>query len=254
MSLPARANPRPLPFSYPYATLGHKDAEVEQFVDLTWVRSLDESGTMVWAPASVLTTELEYGLSDHAELGLYLQLSDYPNAGAGNGGMHVDGLKQRLRLRLGEAEQWPVNVALYVEVAELRNEIELEAKVILEKRLGRMVLVTNLWAEHELYFSGRREWVLHPTAGATFQFSPALIAGLEYWMSMEIDARHPAWPQGFNPSAQHHLGPTLMLQFSRFWWSTGAYLRLGDWDRAPALGDAFGRFWIRTVVGIDMPG
>jgi hypothetical protein len=254
LPMPAEANPRPLPFSYPYATLAHRDAEVEQFIDLTWVRGLDSDGQRVWAPASVLTTELEYGLSDRVELGLYLQLAGRPNAGGGDTGLDLDGLKQRLRIRLAEPEQWPVNVALYAEVAELRDEIELEAKVILERRLGRFQLVTNLWAEYELYFSGRREWVLHPTAGGLFQFSPAVVAGIEYWMSLEIDARDPGRPQAFNPSAQHYLGPTLMLQFSRFWWSTGAYLRLNDWNRASQLGDDFGRLWIRTVIGIDMPG
>jgi hypothetical protein len=45
-----------------------------------------------------------------------------------------------------------------------------------------------------------------------------------------------------------------MLQFARFWWSTGAYLRLSDWNREAQLGDAFGRLWIRTVIGIDLPG
>ena len=50
-----------------------------------------------------------------------------------------------------------------------------------------------------------------------------------------------------------YLGPTLMLQFSRFWWSAGAYLRLNDWRRDAQLGDTLGRLWIRTVVGIDLP-
>lgn len=254
LSSHAQATPRPLPFSYPYATLGHRDAEIEQFVDLTWVRALDSNGALLWQPASVLTTELEYGLSDRVELGLYLQLSDHPNSGTGASGMTVDGIKQRLRVRLSEADAWPVNVALYAEAAELRDELELEGKLILERRLGRLQLVTNLWFEHEFYFSGRREWVLHPTAGATFQLSPVLVLGLEYWMSLEIDAKNLAWPSTFNPSAQHYLGPTLMLQFSRFWWSTGAYLRLSDWNRNAQLGDVFGRWWIRTVVGIDLPG
>jgi hypothetical protein len=249
----AKANPRPLPFSYPYATLPGGSAELEQFVDLTWVRSLDESGATVWSPGSMLTTELEYGLSDRAELGLYLQLSQSPNTGSGGSGLQFDGIKQRLRVRLAEAGQWPVNIALYAEVAELRSEIELEGKIILERRFGNWQLVSNLWAEHEFYFSGRREWVLHPTAGVTYQFSPAFVTGLEYWMSLEIDARHPGWPQAFNPSAQHYLGPTVMVQRSRFWWSTGVYLRMSDWNRGSQLGDSFGRFWIRTVLGIDMP-
>jgi len=247
----AYATPRALPFSYPYATLGKKGLELEQFVDLTWVRGLDTTGALNWAPRSILTTELEYGLTDRLELALYIQMSEEPPAGSGETGfLHFDGLKQRLRYRFAEAGEWPIDVALYGEIAELRNEFEVEGKIILEKRVGRLQLITNLWAEHEFYYDGRREWVLRPTAGASFEITPAVHLRAEYWMFAEYGGGAP--PAAFNPAPHHYVGPTLLLLFERFWWTIGPYVRLDDLNRPTQLGDEFGRFWVRTIVGIDL--
>jgi hypothetical protein len=246
----ASATPRALPFSYPYATLSRGQLELEQFVDLSPVRGLDTTGALRYAPRGVLTTELEYGLTDRLELALYIQLSEDPASGTGDSALHFDGIKQRLRWRLAEAGEWPVDVALYGELAELRNEFEVEAKVILEKRLGRLQLITNLWAEHEFYYDGRREWVLNPTAGGSFEITPAVHLGAEYWMRAEFGGGAPAG--AFNPAPHHYVGPALLLLFNRFWWTIGPYVRLDALDRPTQLGDQFGRVWVRTIVGIDI--
>src|SRR3954468_8826688 len=164
----ASANPRPLPFSYPYETLPAQGMEIEQVVDLTPIRVLDGSGDERWTPRSTLVTEIEYGITSRLELGIYIQLADTPSSG-NDAPLRFDGLKQRLRYRFADPGAWPVDVAIYGEVSELRNELELEAKIILQRRLGPVRLVTNLWAEREIYYSERREWVLHPTAGASYE-------------------------------------------------------------------------------------
>lgn len=246
----AWATPRALPFSYPYATLGKGGLELEQFVDMTPVRGLDTTGELRYAPLGILTTELEYGLTDRLELALYIQLSENPASGTGESALHFDGIKQRLRLRLAEAGEWPIDVALYGELAELRNELEVEAKIILEKRLGRLQVLVNLWAEHEFYYDGRREWVLHPTAGASFEITPAVHLGVEYWMHGEFGGGAPAG--AFNPAPHHYAGPALLLLFNRFWWNIGPSIRLDALDRPTQLGDQFGRLWVRTIVGIDL--
>jgi hypothetical protein len=244
------ATPRALPFSYPYATLGKGGLELEQFVDLTPVRGLDTTGALTFAPRGILTTELEYGLTDRLELALYVQMSEDPASGTGDSALHFDGIKQRLRLRLAEAGEWPVDVALYGEIAELRNEFEVEAKVIIEKRVGRLQVITNLWAEHEFYYDGRREWVVHPTAGASFDITPAVHLGAEYWMHAEFGGGAPAG--AFNPALHHYVGPALLLLFNRFWWVVAPYVRVDAPDRPTQLGDQFGRLWVRTIVGIDL--
>jgi hypothetical protein len=74
----AAANLHPLPYSYPYQTLPKGRVEVEEIADLVPVRVTreNEDGTRdaVSALRFQLQTELELGISDRLELGLYLKV------------------------------------------------------------------------------------------------------------------------------------------------------------------------------------
>ena len=95
----ARANPRPLPFTYTTDTLGPGQVEIEQYVDLVTLRAINPSSTAPqWYLPSAFQTEIEIGLADRLELGLYLTFVPDPGEqfagkalfpGAGSG------LKQR---------------------------------------------------------------------------------------------------------------------------------------------------------------
>jgi hypothetical protein len=246
----ARANPRPLPFTYIYETLPHGDAEIELYTDLTPQHLLGPDGNPGWHLASQFQVEVEYGLTDRLELGLYLSLQpidpDFPLAPDMGGG---NGIKQRLRYRFADAGAWPVDVAVYGELAENQREIEVEGKVILQRRLGDFRLAANLWAEREYYFSGGSAWVLNPTAGIVFEKWFNFQPGIEYWMHGEIEDGE------FELGPDHFLGPTAILQFGKIWWSTGAYVHVNKVHTpAPAMsaeGDPFGPLWVRTIVGIS---
>jgi Putative MetA-pathway of phenol degradation len=251
---PAAANPRPLPFSYPYQTLAEDEAEIEQYVDMTPVRAIPvATGQPGWINIYRLQTEFEYGITDRLELGLYVQYvpspsdawSSVPSFSGGNG------IKQRLRLRLAEEGQWPVDVALYGEVCELENELELEAKIILQKRFGKARAIVNLWGEREFYYDGRRDWVIHPTAGVTYEVTPTFHPGVEYWMRAEFPDNRP--PQKvFNDGPNHFIGPVVMLSFGKLWWTTSVYWRANDANRTVAVGDNAGHVWARTVIGLSL--
>lgn len=248
----AHADPHSLPYNYPYSTLPRGMSEVEQYVDMTSVKAFDLSGGQPTTLRSVLVTEIEYGITDRLELGLYFQFANDPGAGTGGATpLQFDGLKQRLRYRFADAGVWPVNVAVYGEVAELADEIELEAKIILDRRLGRWHLIANLWGEREFYYSGRREWVANPTGGVAFEVVPAFHVGVEYWMHGEFGAT-PAEAKGFNEFFHHYVGPAFLVQGNRLWVAVAPYLRLDDWDRPGQVGDRFGRFWIRTIIGMEL--
>lgn len=246
----AHANPRPLPFTYIYETLPHGEAEVELYTDLTPQRLLNADGNPGWHLASQFQVEIEYGITDRLELGLYLTLqpvdTDFPGApdiGEGNG------VKQRLRYRFADAGVWPVDVAVYGELSENQREIELEGKVILQRRLGDFRVAANLWAEREYYFAGGSAWVLNPAAGVVWEKSFTIQPGIEYWMHAEIEHGD------FSLGPDHFLGPTAILQFGKVWWSTGAYVHLNRVHTpvpvAGAEGDPFGPVWVRTIVGIS---
>ncbi len=251
----ALANPHPLPYSYPYQTLPKGKIEVEEIADLIPMRVAreKEDGTRdaVTAVRSQLQTELELGISDRLELALYF--SFHQSATADTPAMRFDGLKQRLRYRFAEEGDLPVDLGVYFEVAEFYNEVELEQKLLMSRRFGYLTAVCNLWVEQEYYFQDR-EWKLiyNPTLGASYEFSPSFMLGLEYWVRGRFDkADTVAGASSDIPTgARHFLGPTFLLQSGEAWWSTGVYARmdhLGDSLRAE---DPYGKVWIRTMVGL----
>jgi hypothetical protein len=247
----ARANPRPLPMSYTADTLPEGKLELEPAVDYTPVRVRNSNGDLVWYGASTLQLELEYGLTDSVELGLYMtvaanpsEYSDVPRMPAGTG------LKQRVRWRLTDPGA-AFGAALYGEVSENEREIELEAKLILQANLGHgLRLVTNLWGEREYYLDGASEWVLNPTLAAVYQATPAIHPGLEAWMRSEYPDDAPA-TRGFVLGPHVYVGPTIMFDFGKLWVNTGVYLRATDLDRKQQDGEGFGHIWVRFMCGIS---
>ena len=251
----AAANPKLLPFTYPYATLPMGSSEIEQYVDFTPTRALSAAtGKPSTLGLFLFQTEFEYGITDRLELGLYLQVAppvgeDYASVGTISAGT---ALKQRLRLRLAEAGEWPVDVSLYGEIAEARSEVELEAKVNLERDFGKLSLMANLVGELELYYDGRREVVLNPSGGVAYEVRPWLHTGLEYWMLAEFSASNPVTPRTFAFGPHHYLGPTALFNFGQLWWSLGVYLRASDSARVQEPGDVYGHLWMRTIIGLSL--
>jgi hypothetical protein len=252
----ARANPRPLPFTYTTDTLGPGQVEIEQYVDLAALRAISPSSTAPqWYLPSAFQTEIEIGLADRLELGLYLTFVPDPGEqfaskalfpGAGSG------LKQRLRYILADPGVWPLDVGLYGELVENEREVELEAKLLLQRRFDRLRIAANLSAEYELYFSGQREWVLNPSLGATFEISPRFHLGLDSWLRSEYP-QHPA-PMtrtfGLGPAA--YLGPAAMVNFGKLWWALGVYARITDPSHDLQPGEPYGPIYVRSLIGYDL--
>lgn len=252
----ASANPHPLPYSYPYQTLPTGKVEVEEITDLVPMKVAreKEDGTRdsVTALRSQLQTELELGVSDRLELALYF--SFHQSASADTPALRFDGLKQRLRYRFAEEGDWPVDMGVYLEVAEFYNEVELEEKILLHKRFGYLTTVCNLWVEQEYYWQ-EQQWKLiyNPTLGASYELSPNLMLGLEYWARGRFNEPKQSATDASADSptgARHFLGPAILLQSGEAWWSTGVYARLDHFAEALKVDDPYGKVWIRTMVGL----
>ncbi|HXJ20026.1 MAG TPA: hypothetical protein VMT03_07310 [Polyangia bacterium] len=250
LAVPARATPRPLPFTYIQETLPQGDAEVELYSDLVPQHVPDAINSPGWHIATQFQAEIEYGITDRLELGLYLTLAPvdlaFPTAPPLT---ESNGVKQRLRWSLAPAGQWPVDVALYGELAESQREIEFEGKVILQRRVGPFRIAANAWGEREYEFNGEHAWVLNPTAGVVLEKWIVIQPGIEYWMRGEIVGGK------FVLGPDHFLGPTALLQFGKIWWSSGLYLHVNELHQpsleAGAAPAAYGPIWFRTIVGIS---
>ncbi len=255
-SFPARATPRPLPFTYQHEQLGAGEAEVEQFVDLTPTKAQDvTSGKRVWYGLTEFITEFETGITDQLELGLYVTLVPTPTAEYRNAppAMESNGMKQRLRWALAPAGFWPIDVSLYGEVSENEHELELEGKVLLQRRFGIARIIANLSGEQEFYYrNNQRDFVLNPSAGVTFEPIPQLQPGLETWVAGEFPENHRPKTRPFELGPHVYVGPTLLWQVGRIWWSNGVYVRATDRNHTLAAGESFGNVWARTVIGIGL--
>jgi hypothetical protein len=250
----AGANPRPLPFTYQHEQIASGAVELEQYVDLTPSRARDAgSGEAKWYGLTQFATEFEYGITDRLELGLYVTLAPAAASGFADIPRNIDGngMKQRLRFKLAETGEWPIDLSLYGELVENEREIEIEAKVILQRRLGLARIIANLSAEHEFYYDGAEDNVLNPSAGVTFELSPSIQPGIEWWMRAEYPEQEVS-PRPFALGPHHYLGPTLLLQLGALWWTTGVYLRLSDRAHTLVIGEGFGSLWVRSVVGVEL--
>jgi hypothetical protein len=254
----AHATPRPLPLSYPYATLHQGETEIEQSADLVPVRveREEDGGTRaVTSLRSELVTEFEYGVTDRLELGLYMEFRQ--SASAATPALRFQGLKQRLRYRFAEEGEWPVDVGVYGEVAEFHNEFEFEEKLLLSKRLGRLGFVVNLWVEQEYYFQ-LEEWrhIYNPTAAVTYELTPSAIVGVEYWARGRFDEVTPVAAEddgGYSPGGtRHYVGPTLMLQGGGNFVAFAPYFRLDALGDRLEPGDPWGKVYFRVLIGLGL--
>jgi hypothetical protein len=250
----AQANPRVFPFTYTVDTMPKGELELEQYVDCIPVRVTDAAtGAHSWYGSTDFQTELEYGLTAKLELGLYVTFAPTPEQQyyvtptpiVGNG------LKERLKYRFAEAGEWPVDLGVYGELVEDQRELELEAKILLERRLGPVRIAANFTGEREYYFSSQKDWVLNPSAGVSVEATPAVQPGVESFLWSEYTSPKVS-PRPFDLGPHVYVGPTLLSQFGRLWWNLGAYARVTDTSHKMQAGEAYGNFWVRSVIGYEL--
>ena len=260
--VPARASatPRPLPFTYPYETLPEGAAELELYTDINPLRvyadPADPGAGRIWEPQYVLQSEFEYGITDRLEFGFYQVFKAEPEDG-GENSLKFDGVKFRLRTRLAEAGELPVDIGFYVELEALHDEWALEEKLLLQRRHGKLRWMGNLWVEQEVgrpFDSGKRSplrFIVNPATGLTYQVTPTFHPGIEYWARGELTPTEDTDLDRKNSMVHHFVGPTTHLNFGKLWLTMGLYAHLNDSGK-PQPGEGYGPLWFRSVLGIDL--
>jgi hypothetical protein len=96
--------------------------------------------------------------------------------------------------------------------------------------------------------------VLNPTFGFQYQVNAGFFPGIELWTRWEIPANALAdvTPKPFNFGPHAYVGPTMMVDWGRFFLTTGLYLRVTDMGRSTQLADGFGSMWYRLIVGFQI--
>jgi len=200
---PARADNRDYVWTYGYSTVWAGHAEVEYY-NTAEVPDSGAPETNSWKHQ----LEFEYGLAERTDIAMYqvFKQSNSPSSKT----FAYDGMKLRLRHRLGEKGSLPVDTLFYGEYVrgtDLSAQGALEAKVVLAKDLGRLNLAYNQVVEFPLEKPADAEHSY--SAGASWGFSDIFRAGLE--------------SKGAYKAGEYYLGPTIAVSAKdmKVWASLG---------------------------------
>ena len=189
---PVKADPRSYVWTYEYMTVREGHAELEYY-STTEVADTDAPETSSWKHQ----VELEYGLTPRTDIAMYQNFKQSNKPASKT--FSYDGMKLRLRHRLAEKGDLPVDTLLYAEYVrstDLSAQGALEAKLVLAKDLGRLNLSYNQVVEFPLERLADAEHRF--SGGASWKFSGILKAGLEATGDYKGNA--------------YHAGPTVHLR------------------------------------------
>jgi len=198
----AMADTRSFVWTYEYGTEPKGGAEIEYyFTALNGGK--DSAGTTYQHQV-----ELEYGITDHLDAGLYLMFNR-----EGSLAPDYEGFKLKTRYRFGERGKYFIDPEVYVEYENRTGEKEAaELKLILSKDVGKFSLAYNQIAEITF---GRGGTVEHEfAAGITYPVSHAFGLGIE--------------TMGSYTEKEYAVGPTIAWHGGKFWANAGLLFGLSN--------------------------
>ena len=176
--------------------------------------------------------ELEVGLTERLQSSWYLNFEAVAEdvKGVRETSFAFHGVSWEWKLKLLDPVADPVGLALYWELSGGPSESELEAKLILDKRVGRFLAVFNLVGEYELEYGEPgplgHDFVVDGDLGAGFFLTPALFAGLEV-----VNHNHFSAAEGFEHSVLF-AGPTVSWAEPTWWAALTILPQLGAFHGA----------------------
>lgn len=167
--------------------------------------------------------EFEFGITDRLMSAIYLNFGSETFRGENgiDATSGIQGVSSEWKYHLTDATADAIGSALYLELTARPLEYEIEGKLLLDKRLGQLHLVTNLIYEHGWEYVGvwNDEHKIAVSLGATYFLTEHFTLGGEAFAQgiVETDA-----PGEGNLGLQHgavFVGP-VMSYASRSWWVT----------------------------------
>lgn len=166
-------------FTYLYEAPTSAPGSVELENTITWART---NGSDAHLDDIAFREELEIGITDHFQLGIYpLDWAYHRGADADGDGFSYNGGAVELIYNLSNPVVDPVGISLYEEIAAGRQHFELESKLIVQKNFGRLILDYNatLEAEWEAKGLNEQDGELQQALGASYEISPRISIGIE---------------------------------------------------------------------------
>jgi hypothetical protein len=178
----AHANERHMTYTYESAVLPQGAKELE-------VWTTNRYGRHDHYSAFDQRLEFEVGLTDRLQTSLYLNASALNETVVDAAGVQTraqsfqwNGISSEWKYKLLDPVADAVGMAVYGELTYAPTFAEIEARFIVDKRIGNVLLGANLVAEHEWIWTGpktERELELEADAAAVYFLSHNVAAGIE---------------------------------------------------------------------------
>jgi len=176
--LVAHANDRHFSYTYESAVLAPGERELEVWT--TWRNGRDTRYTRFDE-----RLEFEIGLVPGLQTSFYLNLTGVAEEVNKELQKSTElSVSNEWKWRLLDSSADAIGLALYFEITGATDELELEGKIIVDKRIGPFLIAANFVAEHEWeYGVGETEKDLHLDGflAASWFITPRFALGVEAW-------------------------------------------------------------------------
>lgn len=228
------AGSRRFTYSYETTTMAKGAIELESWV--TWKTNKADDPDF---ERFDIRHEFEYGVTDRFQLALYFADWRYEENADEAGEAKFRDVAIEAIYNLTDPNTTPFGSALYGEIKGSDEFIELEAKLLLQKNIGRWILVYNIggaieWEEE--YTEDVAE--LMQSAGASYQINPSWSVGAEFLHEIEVPD-----VEEIGDSAVY-LGPNASWRSDRFSVTLAGLWQLTSLDGEPD-------FQLRSIFAID---
>ncbi|MCI0631255.1 MAG: hypothetical protein L0Y44_11450 [Phycisphaerales bacterium] len=230
-----QADERRFTYVYEATTMTPGHFEYEQWV--TWKTHKDDDPDF---DRFDFRHELEFGVTNDLQLGLYLSDWRVQDGQSVDDGTAWRNVAAELIYGLTDPVTDPLGSALYGEIKIGDELLELEAKIILQKNIGKWVFAWNGTIEAE--WEGERfdedTGTFEQTLGGSYQFSPSLLVGFEGLHEVEYED----WSQWGDHAV--YLGPNASYRANAWWLTVTPLVQVTDVDSEPD-------FQVRMIFGFD---
>ena len=165
-------------FTYLYEAVTSPPGSVELENTITWAQTAGAARL----DKVDFREELEIGITNHFQLGLYPLDWNYRHGGDEEGGFNYDGGAVELIYNLTNPVVDPIGLSLYQEYKGGDRLFEWESKLIAQKNFGPLIFAYNatleaVWEGKELT---EREGEFQQAVGTSYEISPRISVGLEF--------------------------------------------------------------------------
>lgn len=230
----APAGQRRFTYSYEATTSAPGAIEIENWV--TWKSTKNGDGRI---DRFDFRHELEWGITDRLQLGLYLADWTYRDGGDEQGARYHDSAVE-LIYNLSNPQTSFLGSALYGEVKIGDEVLALEGKLILQKNVGALLVAYNVTLEGEWEGEDFDEEVgeFQQTLGVSYQISPSFSVGAEFFHEIEF----PEWSEAEDSVV--YAGPNASVRYRNVFATVTPLVQLTDVGGEPD-------FQTRVIVGFD---